>query len=608
MNSFLLGSLDIAAFLLCATFLAYVLMIVLALMRHEKGPPGDPDQFDWHFFIPCLNEEGVIEATVADLFRKVPTAHLWCIDDGSTDGTALILGRLARRSPRVHVVTRQLPDAQNGKGPALNAAWRALAAFVAPGTDLSRIIVGVIDADGILDPDCPKVITGPGFFGNPKVGAVQILVRVLNYTPVGSTKKEQVLMRMQDLEFTTIIAGMQMLRRHVGSTSMGGNGQFTRMSALHAVSEEYDAPWANALLEDFELGLRILLTGGLTEYCHDTWVAQQGLPTVRRLMRQRSRWAQGLMQCFRYFWPVMRSRDISTPAAMEIGYFLLLPWAQLIGILVYTASFGVLIYYAFTTVGGLASWFGAGAWGIIPLFLLFGLGPLMVWGPIYRRTFARNLRFREGAFLGFLNWPYIYVHHASTIWAFSRMLRSRHDWKKTERSDIRRRKPIRPTPETATPALAQAAAPVPARRTAPLPRPPVARPAGAPTAVTRPVAVVTAPAEPAPREPAAVPSAPTQPEERELVAVMAAPAQPEERELVAVMAAPAQPSEPEPAGSGVRPGMELVVAPMPALVKVPQASGERRDLRVRARVRAAAGGPEAHVVGARVRAARQPPD
>jgi hypothetical protein len=503
------------------------------------------------------------------------------------------------------VVTRQLPDAQNGKGPALNAAWRALADFVPAGTDLGRIIVGVVDADGILDPDCPKVITGPGFFGNPRVGAVQILVRVLNYTPVGSTKKEQVLMRMQDLEFTTIIAGMQMLRRHVGSTSMGGNGQFTRMSALQKVSEQYGAPWAKALLEDFELGLRILLTGGLTEYCHDTWVAQQGLPTVRRLMRQRSRWAQGLMQCFRYFWPVMRSRDISTPAAMEIGYFLLLPWAQLIGILVYTASFGVLAYYAFTTVGGLTKWLGAGAWGIIPLFIMFGIGPLMIWGPIYRRTVARDLRFRDGAYLGFLNWPYIYVHHASTIWALGRMLRSRHDWQKTERADIRRRKPIRPTPETAIRATVQAAtAPAAGGRPMPPPRRPAAQPAPArPAQPALPEPVVAAaprPAEPPVPEPVAA-SARTEP---------ASPVEVAAPELV--MAAVASPAPaPEPAATGVRPGMELVVAPMPRLPKVPKVpsvAGGRRELRARGRLRVAAGRPEAHVVGARVRAARQPTD
>jgi 1,2-diacylglycerol 3-beta-glucosyltransferase len=492
-NPFVFGAIDIAAFLLCATFLAYVLLIVISLLRHKRSAPGDPSRLDWHFFIPCLNEERVVEATVADLFKKFPTAHIWCIDDGSTDTTATVVARLAQRSARIHVVTRRWPEAQEGKGPALNAAWRALTDWLPRDCDLSAVIVGVIDADGILDPLCARVIAGPAFFGNPRVGAVQIQVRVVNDATIKTSKRAQLLTRMQDLEFTTIIAGMQMLRRHVGSTSMGGNGQFTRMSALQKVGDAYGTPWEKALLEDFELGLRILLTGGETEYCHDTWVAQQGLLTIRQLIRQRSRWAQGLMQCFRYFWPVMRSPRISTPAALEIAYFLLLPWTQIVGIAVYTASLVILAYYALTTIGGLGQWFSNGAWGLIPLFLLFGIGPLVIWGPIYRRTIARDISLRHAALLGFLNWPYIYIHHASTIWAVSRMARSRHDWMKTERLDLPKRRPI-----TAVTIPASAKLPVPTGRrpspprTLPPPRPKMAR--ARVTTPPRPAASPPAPA------------------------------------------------------------------------------------------------------------------
>ena len=90
--------------------------------------------------------------------------------------------------------------------------------------------------------------------------------------------------------------------------------------------------------------------------------------------------------------------------------------------MVYFVSLIVLLYYAFTTTGGPLHWFGSGAWGLVPLFLLFGLGPLILWGPIYRRTAARDLSLRQAALLGLVNWPYSYIHHVSTWWAFGRML------------------------------------------------------------------------------------------------------------------------------------------------------------------------------------------
>ena len=41
---------------------------------------------------------------------------------------------------------------------------------------------------------------------------------------------------------------------------------------------------------------------------------------------------------------------------------------------------------------------------------------------------------RRRAFaLGLANWPYAYVHHVAIWWAFIRVLRVRHDWKKTVR-------------------------------------------------------------------------------------------------------------------------------------------------------------------------------
>ena len=178
------------------------------------------------------------------------------------------------------------------------------------------------------------MVAGTPYFGDGRVGAVQVQVRVAGASARAGgepTRFSRLLVRLQDMEFTSVIAAMQTLRRHLGSVGMGGNGQFTRLAVLDRIAAEHGTPWHGALLEDFELGLHVLLGGSRTEYCHDTWVVQEGLPSLRLLIRQRSRWAQGSMQCIRYLGAVLRSPRISTGAALEIAYFLFMPWLQLVG-------------------------------------------------------------------------------------------------------------------------------------------------------------------------------------------------------------------------------------------------------------------------------------
>ncbi len=417
-------------FLLFATFLAYVGLIAVPLVRHKPGTVGDGGVFDWHFLVPCLNEEAVVERTVRQLLASFPQAIVWCIDDASSDATAAIVRRLETELAGVRGVYRRFPDAQKGKGAALNAGWAMLRQSV----DLQlaeHTIVGVVDADGRLDPHCADVLAGLTHFGSAGVGAVQVRVRV-EAPPTELSRFQRVIVELQDLEFSGPIAAMQLLRRHLGSVGMGGNGQFTRLSVLERLGEKQGQPWQRALLEDFELGLHVLMAGARTSYCHDTWVAQQGLCSLRLLVRQRSRWAQGLMQCFKYFVPVLRSRDIKLPAAMEIAYFLFLPWLQLLGSLLYAGSVITLTWLAWTQGGAsFLAWLDAAG-----LLLLLGIVPFVVWGPLYRFADGVDISRRRALLLGIANWPYSWVHQAATWWAVVRFARSRNDWKKTVRNPV----------------------------------------------------------------------------------------------------------------------------------------------------------------------------
>lgn len=442
----MLVALNLLAFALCVLFLAYVAVICLSYLRLAPPPPGEVDTFGWHLVIPCLDEAAVVGPTVRRLLATVPTAHLWCIDDGSTDDTAAIVARLAEGDPRVHLLRRRPPDARTGKGAALNHAWRAISAWEAGTADRSRVIVGVVDADGELSEGALPLLASDRFFGDPAIGAVQVAVRIVNRSTGrrahdGAAWRRR-LLDLQDLEFVGPIAAMQLLRERTGSVAMGGNGQLTRLSVLDEIAEQAGTPWHGALLEDFELGIHVLLAGHRTAYCHDVSVEQEGLPGLRALVRQRSRWAQGAMQCFRYLRPVLASRRIPNAAAFEIAYFLLLPWLQVLGTLVYAWSYVVLAGYLAATAGGPTGWIASGQWGVLPLVALGGLGPFVVWGFIYRARVEPSLTRRGALRLGLANWGYSNLHYVATWWAVLRVLAHRHDWKKTTRVAAPTRSPL----------------------------------------------------------------------------------------------------------------------------------------------------------------------
>jgi len=430
---------SVAALAMCARFFGYVVSIVRPVVGHRPGRPGDATAFEWHFMIPCLNEEAVIGPTVQRLISGFPAAQVWCVDDASGDDTPEILGRAAADDTRVHVVSRRWPEAHEGKGPALNAAWRAVVAAVPP-AERGRVIVGTLDADGALEPRCLDILSGTDFFGNSQINGVQIKVRIVDDEPrTGrhTTRRSHLFARMQDLEFTGPIAGMQMLRRRVGTASMGGAGQFTRLSALMRIAEDHGTPWHQSLLEDYELGLHLLMTGGRTEYCHHTWVAQEGPATLSGLIRQRSRWVQGTIQCSRYLWPVWRSPWISRSGRLEITKFLCGPWLQAFTDLIAMALLTELTFRTALGSGPSRVLSGGGVRKLIALFVVIGMARRVVWGPVYRCTHEPELTIVRASVLGLAGWLFASVDHLATWWAITRTLRRRSDWKRTEHRGAR---------------------------------------------------------------------------------------------------------------------------------------------------------------------------
>jgi len=427
--------------LLGVMFVAYVVCILVPFLRHRPSPRGDPAEFSWHVFIPCRDEAAVIDTTIRRARTDFPDAHVWVIDDDSEDRTADIVASHACHDAHVHMVSRRRPDARVGKGGALNAAYRALNDWLPGDADRARVIVGVVDADGELAPDALRVVAARDVFGDDRTGAAQIAVWMKNradrqpYPGRGrlSNAFASLLVRLQDVEFRTVIAGMQALRRKTGTVGLGGNGQFTRLSVLDAISDSYREPWHGALLEDYELGIHVLLAGYQVRHVYDTHVAQEALPSLRRLLTQRTRWAQGNIQCVKYLKDIASSAHFDSVGVIETTYYLILPFLQMVGGLAFLAVGSWTTVHALSDPQILAIETGQ-IWAVATLILLFSVAPFAVWGFVYKVRCEPESSWLQALLWGLAMWFYVYYMYVCIARAFLRILRGKSGWSKTRRN------------------------------------------------------------------------------------------------------------------------------------------------------------------------------
>jgi 1,2-diacylglycerol 3-beta-glucosyltransferase len=387
--------------------------------------PGACDDYLFAFLVPALNEARVIGRTL-DCLRALPVRHslVLVIDDGSDDGTDRLVE--LRADPEVHLVRRELPQARRGKGAALNAGFDQLLHLVKD-WPADKVIVGIMDADGRLDPEAPDLVAA--HFVEADVGAVQVGVRINN-------RHDSVLARLQDIEFVTYTDVFQSARDVWGVALLGGNGQFVRLTAHLDLAP---SPWTDGLTEDLEQGLRLICAGWRIRYCRDVAVHQQGLVSIGPLLRQRSRWFQGHLQAWRQIRSVVRNAPLRT--VPHLLHMLMVPvlllanmalMAALLGMLAgIVASANVRLDLARPSV--VLDWY----------WLTFALAMFLTVSVYARRE--RGLRAWRVALLGHAFAVYSLLWMVAGYWALGRILRSRHGWLKTDRLSEQPRGPL---PET----------------------------------------------------------------------------------------------------------------------------------------------------------------
>lgn len=411
-----------------AAIVAYYAFLYLLGRVPRMAPPAPCKWPLLAVVIPARNEERVIQRTVQEALACPYQGQLRVLimDDASNDQTMAITDRLAGRDQRVLVCHRPPSVGGRGKSDVLNHAYRHLQAMVISGHEWlagateDEICMCIVDADGHLSPTA--AIDAVMLLSDPRVGAVQIGVQIRN-------ARDSLLARLQDIEFVGFSFMVQTARDRLGSVGLGGNGQFTRFTALADLGEQ---PWrSKALTEDLDLGVRLQLAGWRLRFCPTAWVAQEGLTRLRPLARQRTRWTQGHYQCWRYLSRILTARHLRVTQRLDSLAYLLL-----ILLVVLVTAMAVIQLLAIGNVlrpdNAFLSWMGDGVGYRITIFALSWLPVFLLLETYQRFAQAPLARWELPAYCLFFA-VYVYIWAIATARAWMRMALRRTSWTKTPR-------------------------------------------------------------------------------------------------------------------------------------------------------------------------------
>ncbi len=414
--------------LIAAVVVYYVSMYVFLQFKRlfSRRPVADHYAPFVFVVIPAHNEEAVISHTVWSLLRQDYEHKLVLVmDDGSKDQTAAIASAIADGTDEAMVISRGPEIAGQGKGAVLNHAFELIGSMVRDadprlgGRSAADIIICITDADGQLERHTLRTVAA--YFADPKVGGVQIGVRIAN-------SSTNMLARFQDIEFVGFSSYVQEARDAVGSVGLGGNGQFTRLAALQALGHE---PWTDCLTEDLDLGLSLVKLGWRIRFCQYAFVAQQGVTRIHQLIKQRTRWTQGHYQCWNHIPDLLRSRDV--PIATRIDLMLYLLMVTFVVLVSLGMVFSLLSIAGVVEVRtSLLDWVPAGPVRNT-VSLVLSVGPLSAFFFTYQKRTPVPLPVRWVPAYMLLFAFYTYSWLAATLWAWARMSLGRGSWAKTAR-------------------------------------------------------------------------------------------------------------------------------------------------------------------------------
>jgi poly-beta-1,6-N-acetyl-D-glucosamine synthase len=368
--------------------------LIASLMLDRRPPRSKPSRYPAVSILMAAYNE---EASIADTLRSVanqdyPGAfEVFVIDDGSQDRTAAIVD--ACDSEWLHLLRQ---PHNSGKSAALN---RGLA-------EARFDLVVTLDADSFLYRDALRNLVERYLSDPPNTRAVAGTMLVRNSRRNWVTKAQEwdyfhgiaAIKRVQSLYQGTLVAqGAYSLYERAALREIGG--------------------WVDCVGEDIVLTWAMLRKGWRVGHAEDACCFTNAPESLHQFVRQRQRWARGVMEAFRQFPDILLQRRLST---LFVWWNLLFPWLDL-------------AYTVFFIPGVILALFGvywiAGPLTLALLPMALGINYLMY--HVGSQMFALNgLRVRRNL-SGFLTYAFVYsliLQPACVAGYFSEVLGLRKSW------------------------------------------------------------------------------------------------------------------------------------------------------------------------------------
>jgi biofilm PGA synthesis N-glycosyltransferase PgaC len=266
-------------------------------VRQVDGPmPGIT------ILVAAYNEEENIASTVESLARQhyPGPMQVIVIDDGSTDGTAMVLQTLHYRWLRVINLPRN-----GGKANALNVglehARHALTITVDADSYLYRHALRNLVGRYLSDPSDTRAVAGAVLVRNSRVNLVTAAQEWDYFHGIAAIK------RLQSLYQGTLVA----------------QGAF---SAYHTETIRRLGGWPPTVGEDIVLTWKLLEEGHRVGFAENACVFTNAPTTWKQFLRQRQRWSRGLIEAFKAHWRLLFKPRMTT---LFIWWNLLFPYMDL---------------------------------------------------------------------------------------------------------------------------------------------------------------------------------------------------------------------------------------------------------------------------------------
>lgn len=310
------------------------LIFSICMDNKEDIRENIPREEDISIIIPCYNEQNTIYDTIKSISEQEYKGkiYLYVVDNNSTDKTKKIIDAAISNYSRDDLLIEYILEKNQGKYNALNTAL----------TKITTKYFITIDADTVLwDSAIQNIVSKMQKEEN--CGAVAGAVKVGN-------EENNFLTRMQKWDYLLSIASVKKMQSMFKSTLVA-QGAFS-IYDTNLVKEI--GGWKNRVGEDIVLTWNILAKGYYTYYEPKAICFTEVPNKIKDFIRQRMRWARGMIEAFRDFKPWNFKNKYAIPLTlidvliiyMDFSYlFFLIPGmvAALFGYPIIVGLFSLLI-------------------------------------------------------------------------------------------------------------------------------------------------------------------------------------------------------------------------------------------------------------------------